>query len=325
MNNAVLVADIGGTKSWVSLFIQTDNGGWQQESTRKYLNEEYGDPFPLLKDFLSSLEPGRYRIASAGLAVAGPVHDQVADLTNLPWTIDVPRLKRQLDLDQLLLINDFQAAAHGISLLEPGDLVCLNEVPVTEEGLAVITGAGTGLGLALMGKCAHLLGRAVHPTEAGHADYAPANEQQLRLCHYLHETLRMEHVSWETLLSGHGLVLLDAFLRGQDHPVLKTPATVTAAAERKDISARHAIRLFWDIYAAWIGNVALMYRPLGGLYLFGGMAMRLKPWFEPERFMQEATSRTAMQDLVLETPIFLVTDEQLALKGAVAAVREMFY
>ena len=325
MNNGVLAADIGGTKSWVCLFIETDNGGWQQESTRKYLNEEYGDPFPLLKDFLSRLEPERYRIDSACLAVAGPVHDQLADLTNLPWTIDVPRLKRQLDLDQLLLINDFQAAAHGISLLEPGDLVCLNDVSVAEEGLQVITGAGTGLGLALMGKCAHLLGRAVHPTEAGHADYAPANEQQLRLSNYLHETLQMERVSWETLLSGHGLVLLDAFLRGQDHPVLKTPATVTAAAERKDISARHAIRLFWDIYAAWIGNVALMYRPLGGLYLFGGMAMRLKPWFEPERFMEEAASRAAMQDLVRETPIFIVTDEQLALKGAVAAIREMFY
>jgi glucokinase len=325
MNNAVLVADIGGTKSWLSLFIRTDKGGWQQESTRKYLNEEYGDPFPLLKDFLSRLEPDRYRITSAGLAVAGPVHGEVADLTNLPWTIDVPRLKRQLDLDQLLLINDFQAAAHGISLLEKGDLVCLNDVPVEEDGLSVITGAGTGLGLALMGKCANLLGRAVHPTEAGHADYAPANEQQLRLSNYLHESLRMERVSWETLLSGHGLVLLDAFLRGQDHAVLKTPETVTAAAERKDISARHAIRLFWDIYAAWIGNVALMYRPLGGLYLFGGMAMRLKEWFEPERFMEEATRRAAMQDLVRETPVFLVTDEQLALKGTVVAVNELFY
>jgi glucokinase len=325
MNNAVLVADIGGTKSWVSLFIHTDNGGWQQEAARKYLNQEFGDPYPLLMDFLSRLEPDRYRIESAGLAVAGPVHDQVADLTNLPWTIDVPRLKRQLDLDQLLLINDFQAAAHGISLLEKEDLVCLNDVSVAEDGLAVITGAGTGLGLALMGKCVRLLGRAVHPTEAGHADYAPANEQQLRLSNYLHETMQMGRVSWETLLSGHGLVLLDAFVRDQDHPVLKTPETVTAAAERKDISARHAIRLFWDIYAAWIGNVALMYRPLGGLYLFGGMAMRLKSWFEPERFMQEASSRTAMQDLVRETPIFLVTDEQLALKGTVAAVNELFY
>ena len=325
MNNAVLVADIGGTKSWVSLFVQTDNGGWQQESTRKYLNKEYGDPFPLLQDFLSRLEPGHYRIASAGLAVAGPVHDQVADLTNLPWTIDVPRLKRQLDLDQLLLINDFQAAAHGISLLVKEDLVCLNDVSVAEEGLAVITGAGTGLGLALMGKCAHLLGRAVHPTEAGHADYAPANEQQLRLSNYLHETLRMERVSWETLLSGHGLILLDAFLRDQDHPVLKTPETVTAAVERKDITARHAIRLFWDIYAAWVGTVALMYRPLGGLYLFGGMAMRLRPWLEPERFMEQAASRAEMQDLVRETPIFLVTDEQLALKGTVVAVNELFY
>ena len=325
MNNAVLVADIGGTKSWVSLFVLSDSGHWQQEAARKYLNNDYGDPFPLLRDFIDGLEPAQYRISSAGLAVAGPVHGDVADLTNLPWTIDVQRLKRQLDLDQLLLINDFQAAAHGISLLGKEDLICLNDVPVEEEGLAVITGAGTGLGLALMGKCARLLGRAVHPTEAGHADYAPANEQQLRLSNYLHETLQMEKVSWEKLLSGHGLVLLDAFLRNQDHPVLKTPATVTAGAERQDITARHAIRLFWDLYAAWAGNVALMYRPLGGLYLFGGMAMRLRPWFEPERFMQEAASRAEMQELVRETPIFLVTDEQLALKGAAVAVKEMFY
>ena len=325
MNNAVLVADIGGTKSWVSLFVPADDGSWRQEKTRKYLNEEYGDPFPLLQDFLSRLEPGDYRVAAAGLAVAGPVHGEIAELTNLPWTVDAPRLRRQLDLDQVLLINDFQAAAHGISLLGEADLFCLNDAPVDEDGLALITGAGTGLGLALIGKCQHLPVRAVHPTEAGHADYAPATEQQLRLSNYLHETIRMERVSWENLLSGQGLVLLDAFLRGQDHPVLKTPEIITAGAERKEITSRHAIRLFWDLYAAWAGNVALMYRPLGGLFLFGGMAMRLRPWLEPERFMQEAVSRPAMQDLVRETPIFLVTDEQLALKGAAVAVKEMFY
>lgn len=325
MNNAVLVADIGGTKSWVSLFVPQPDGGWRQEAVSKFLNEEYGDPFPLLQAYISQLEPDRYRIASVGLAVAGPVTDEHSDLTNLAWKIDAARLRRQLDLDQLLLINDFQAAAHGISLLGPDDIVALNPSELDKDGLAVITGAGTGLGLALMGKCAHLTEHAVHPTEAGHADYAPATEQHLRLRQYLHETLRMERVTWEHLLSGRGLVLMDAFLRDQDHPVLKTPETVTAGAERKDISARHAIRLFWDIYAAWIGNVALMYRPTGGLYLFGGMAMRLLSWFEQERFVEQVTDRAAMQELVRETPIFLVTDEQLALKGAAVAVKEMFY
>jgi glucokinase len=325
MNNAVLVADIGGTKSWVSLFVSEPDGTWRQQAACKYFNEDYGDPFPLLQAYLAQLEPGHYRVRSVGLAVAGPVKGEQSDLTNLPWQVNAARLRRQLDLDQLLLINDFQAAAHGISLLGPDDVVALNATEVDAEGLSVITGAGTGLGLALMGKCAHLTGRAVHPTEAGHADYAPATEQQLRLRQYLHETLRMERVTWEHLLSGQGLVLMDAFLREQDHAVLKTPETVTAGAERKDITARHAIRLFWDIYAAWIGNVALMYRPTGGLYLFGGMAMRLRPWFEQERFIEQVTDRASMQELVKSTPIFLVTDEQLALKGAAVAVKEMFY
>jgi glucokinase len=324
MNDAVLVADIGGTKSWVALALPRDNGGWVLQSPVKLLNDDYGDPFPLLTAYLSELGDDVPKITGAGLAVAGPLDGERVDLTNLPWSIETGRLKRQLDLDHLLLINDFQAAALGISLLQPDDLESLNDAPVAPESIAVITGAGTGLGLALLDKCGKGPAWAVHSTEAGHADFAPATEQELRLLEYLREVHAIERVSWEHLLSGKGLVLMDAFLRNEDHAVLTTPETVTAGAERKEITARHAIRLFWDVYAAWVGNVALMYRPVGGLYLFGGMAMRLRPWFEPERFMELAAERAAMQHLVRETPMFLVTDEQLALKGAARAVKEKF-
>jgi glucokinase len=317
-----LAADIGGTYSRLAW---SRDGTGADEATQVFDNAEFDSLDAVIERGLAALGAPGQPIEHMVLAVPGPIHSDPIRLTNIDWSLDRERLRARFAVDRLTVVNDFQAAAHGISLLVKEDLICLNDVPVEEEGLSVITGAGTGLGLALMGKCAHLLGRAVHPTEAGHADYAPANEQQLRLSNYLHETLQMEKVSWEKLLSGHGLVLLDAFLRGQDRPVLKTPETVTAGAERQDITARHAIRLFWDLYAAWAGNVALMYRPLGGLYLFGGMAMRLRPWFEPERFMQEAASRAEMQELVRETPIFLVTDEQLALKGAAVAVKEMFY
>lgn len=325
MSDAVLIADIGGTKSWVALAVPVNDGDWEIRSQSKRLNDDYGDPFPLIQDYLQEPDNSGLNLTAAALAVAGPIDGDQVDLTNLPWSIDAGRLKRQLDLDHLLLINDFQAAALGISLLGPNDRISLNRADIDEEGLAVITGAGTGLGLALVGRCGQLTTEAVHPTEAGHADFAPATEQELRLVQYLRETFAMEHISWEHLLSGNGLVLMDAFIRNQDHKVLKTPASVTASAERKDIAARHAIRLFWDIYAAWVGNVALMYRPLGGLYLFGGMAMRLRPWFEKDRFLELAADRAAMQHLVRETPLFLVTDEQLALKGALVAARKKYY
>ena len=53
-------------------------------------------------------------------------------------------------------------------------------------------------------------------------------------------------------------------------------AAVVASAESGDGAAEAALDLFIDLYGAWVGNVALMYQPRGGLYIAGGVAGHLR-------------------------------------------------
>jgi glucokinase len=182
-----------------------------------------------------------------------------------------------------------------------------------------ITGAGTGLGLAFM--LADGSGRYRHyPSEGGHSDFAPANDRQARLL----EQLRANHghVSWERVASGQAMDALYRFCRTEqnaaqpDAPV--DGAGLAMRAESGDPAALAALDLFIDLYGAWVGNVALMLQPRGGLYVAGGIAIHLQSRMQSPRFMAAATDKGRMRSVVERTPIFLITHSRLGVLGAIA-------
>jgi glucokinase len=92
-----------------------------------------------------------------------------------------------------------------------------------------------------------------------------------------------------------------------------------AQAESGDAAAAVALDLFVDLYGAWVGNVALLYQPRGGLYVAGGIAVHLQAQLQSPRFMAAATDKGRMRGVVERMPIFLVTSNRVGVQGAIAS------
>jgi glucokinase len=312
-----IAGDIGGTKSWLVWLAQASVGGQQQmRFERIYASAEFVSADSLIRQF----------IADAGvsnppdgllLALPGALDGQRARLTNLDWVLDAAAMKKSLGVREVRFINDFQAAAAGVATLTDADVIALNPQAAVSGGVRAITGAGTGLGLAFM--LADADGRyQSFSTEGGHVDFAPANALQARLL----EQMRADygHVSWERVVSGSALKDLYRFCCAEmgrspaDEAV--DGAALAVRAESGDAAAEAALDLFIDLYGAWVGNVALMYQPFGGLYIAGGVATHMLARMQSPRFMAAATDKGRMRGVVGRTPIFLITCKRLGVQGA---------
>lgn len=313
-----IAGDIGGTTSRLAWVTVESGGGQTPRFERSYPSADFPSAEALLQHFLADArQPARPD--ALVLAVPGPVQGQRVRLTNLDWTFDAAGLRDALAVPEVRLVNDFEAAAAGVATLAPGDVVALNPQPAEADGVRAVTGAGTGLGLAFIVREADGASRCF-PTEGGHIDFAPANPTQARLLDWLRA--RHDHVSWERVASGSALPSLYAFCCAEcGHAPPQAPRDgprLAGAAAAGDAIAESTLELFADLYAAWVGNVALMFRPRGGLYLAGGVARHLEARLRAPRFMAAAAAKGRMRDEVERTPVFLITSGRLGVQGALA-------
>jgi len=314
----LIAGDIGGTKCRLAWLAGEAEGAQQLRFEHEYPSAAFATADDLVRQFIAD---ARLTVSPDALLLAlpGPMQAQHAKLTNLDWTLDVADMRATLGISSVRFINDFQAAAAGVATLAAADVVALNPQPVEPGGVRAITGAGTGLGLAFM--LADGNGRyRNYASEGGHIDFAPANEMQARLL----ERLRAEHghVSWERVASGLAMDALYRFCCAEqgaalpDEPV--DGAGLVARAESGDPVAGTALDLFIDVYGAWVGNVALLVQPRGGLYVAGGIAAHLQARMQSPRFMAAATDKGRMRSVVERIPIFLVINQRLGVLGAIA-------
>lgn len=314
----LIAGDIGGTKSWLA-WVVSSSQGTRLFFEKVYPSADFDSAEALLSQFIADARPTASP-DSLMLALPGALHGQRTTLTNLAWTLDASELQRALGVAEVRFINDFQAAAAGVATLTERDVVALNPGMPKPGGVRAITGAGTGLGLAFM-----LADASGHyqsfATEAGHIDFAPANDMQARLL----ERLRLTHghVSWERVVSGSAMNDLYRFCceeRGQTLPEQAVDgAALVMLAESGNPVAEAALDLFIDLYGAWVGNVALMYQPYGGLYIGGGLAGHLRARIRSPRFMVAATDKGRMRSVVERTPVYLITCSRLGVQGAIAS------
>jgi glucokinase len=303
-----LGGDIGGTKT---LLRSIDASGVTLHEQRLD-SEGYATFEDLLAAFTERVEG---TIDAACLAVAGPVHEDHAVVTNLGWGIEADALRRAFGIGHLSLINDFHAVALGVPLLGENDLLSLQAGTREPNAPIAILGAGTGLGQAIV-----TWSRGIHhviATEGGHADFAPQDEEQTRL--FLHLRERYGHVSWERLLSGLGLVNILTFLGGQE----TDPAAVAKLAWDGDRLAARALAIFADIYGSEAGNMALRVLARGGVYLAGGIAAKNRDWFTDGRFVEAFVRKGRFREVLQTIPVDLIVNEEVGLIGALEGARRV--
>ena len=321
----ILAGDIGATKSHVALFaVEAERPKLLIEET--YRSDEYSGLEEVLQEFLvakaDEIRDGS--ILAACFGVAGPVVGECSKTPNLPWTISAQVIRETVGFEKVKLINDLEANGYGIPQLGDDDLETLQEGSSRADGNGALISAGTGLGEAFL----YRQGETFQPvaSEGGHADFAPRNELEIELLRYLLE--RFQHVSYERVLSGLGLLNIYSFLRdtgygeepvwlrkrleGQDPGVTISRAALSG---KSDLCVQ-ALDLFVSIYGAEAGNLALKAKALGGLYVGGGIAPKIISKLREETFLKAFADKGRLSSLMKAIPVRVILNPKTALLGA---------
>lgn len=309
--HAILGADIGGTKTLLEA-----RADGRCILRRRYENDDFASFDDLLARFLTDLrELAAGPIASACLAVAGPIEADAVVLTNRPeWRVDAATLGARHGFARSMLVNDFAAVAAGIATLEAPDTVCLQQGRPHAHGVRVALGPGTGLGVAAL---AH--GR-VLPSEGGHIGFAPFDAETLGLWNFLGGHQR--RVTNEHVISGMGLVACYRYClqtrRGDAGPAVSPATVVQRALADGDATARQALALFARCFGAVAGDVALAFLARGGVYLAGGVTAHVLPALQAPDFIAAFNAKAEHAALVASMPVHAVIATDIGLRGALA-------
>lgn len=314
----ILAGDVGGTKTLLAVF----------DTAAMTIVRETTLPSRELESLESAVEAfllgaPRIRVESGCIGVAGPVMDGRCVATNLPWVIDERHIAAAAGAP-VKLINDLEAAAHGVLTLPADKFLVLQAGTPKPGGNVALIAAGTGLGQALVVRDGQ--GYRVVPSEGGHASFAPADELQVDLLRFLRA--EFGHVSWERIVSGPGLANIYHFLQGRAGHA--APDWLRARLQREDPGAVigevalagrdpvcvEALDLFVSIYGAQAGNFALETLSMGGLVVGGGIAPKIRPKLEDGRFMAAFRAKGRMEPLLASMPVKVALEARAGLLGA---------
>lgn len=307
----IVAADVGGTKT--RLVITDTEKPDQVLHEARYNSGDFENFEALLSRFIADSGSQDRKLAALSLALPGVVNGTDARLTNLPWYLSKQNLQDRFGVEQIHFMNDFQASALGIAQLKPEDLICLNQGTQKANALRVAVGAGTGLGVSWISYDSG--SPKAWSTEGGHLDYAPVDKIQMDVLTFLVD--RYGHVSYERVLSGDGLVSLYEFCSGQESSDIEA-AWVSEQAQGNNEAARKAMILFVRIYGAFVGNLALLFKPEGGIYITGGIGAKIISWMRSDDFISAFLYKGRMQALAEKTSVYLVTNERVGVIGAIS-------
>jgi glucokinase len=318
----ILAGDVGGTKVHLALY-DFINGTLQYTSDNQYPAKNYSGLEEIVKEFL-----GSNKVTAACFGVPGPVRNGRLRLTNLPWTLDSRELAAGLEIQYVFLINDLEANGYGVAELGADQIFTLSEGDASQTGNRALIAAGTGLGEAMLIWNGHT--HIPNPSEGGHTDYAPRNEDEIDLLRFLKQKYN-GRISFERVVSGMGLTNIYEFLRevrGMEEPAWLTEkigavadpnAVITemALAAKSEICEK-ALDMFVSAYGAETGNLALKLLSVGGVYLGGGIAPRILDKLKDGTFMKAFTDKGRLSQLLVNMPVRVILDSRAALLGAAA-------
>jgi glucokinase len=355
----LLAGDVGGTKTLLGLFTARPDRP-SAIDVGEFTTLDYSGLEPMIESFLKSRDVESRHIEAASFGVAGAVTDQVARLTNVPWLVEGESIKERLGIRRSYVLNDLEAMAYGVTVLEQDELSMLQRGVPHANGNAAVIAAGTGLGEAML---LNVNGRFIPgPSEGGHADFAPRTPREIDL---LRELTRIYgRVSVEAILSGPGLVNVYQFTHqsfgtepgvvhiyqfshqspGADRTQMQgsvlpsrlcdgvghvsdpaeLPAHISRAGmERRCARCVEALDIFVSVYGAESGNIALRTVATAGVYVGGGIAPKILPALESGVFLDAFRAKEPMADFVATIPIAVILNPDAGLLGAAVHAQEM--
>ena len=314
----MLAADVGGTHARIGLLQARAGAQPPLEMLARHVYEcaKWPGLGEILQDFLAHHANGRGGIARCALAVAGYLRGDELVAENLRWPVRISELRAHLKLDRLDIVNDFEALACGTRFLSARDSIAVIDAKGT-PGPPVVVGPGTGLG------CAVVLpngdGSIVMPSEAGHVALAPGNDREIEVLRRLGRDRGYVHTGHA--LSGPGLVNLYRALAEIEGvaAIHEAPAAVSAAAiSGNDLLAREALSMFCAMLGSFTGDLAIMFKAGGGVYLAGGILPYIRDFLLASEFRARFFNKGVMREFLTAVPVRLIEHGQLGVMGAAA-------
>lgn len=315
---AILVGDIGGTSSRFG-FAHDPADPAAVTGISVLDNVEHTGLGEAANSYLVSAPE---RPTFAVMAIAGPVTEAVVRLTNLDWRFSAASLSGEIGCPTLV-INDFEALACALPYIRSNELRLIGTGDVLPDATKAVLGPGTGLGVAAL---ARWNGRWIPiPSEGGHAELAGSTPEERALFDIIRRS--QGRVSAEDILSGRGfarLHLARAALHGYACDPSISPPALTAAALAGEPQAVKTARALLRILGGYAGDIALMFAATGGVYLHGGVTLKLSPLLQPEVFRAAFEAKEPHRAFLEKIGSCYIADPTPALIGCAALAFDRF-
>lgn len=309
-----LLADIGGT--YARFALERAPGVFEQAVSLRCA--EHADFHAAVRAYLDGLPPGAdSRVSHACVAIANPVEGDSVRMTNYHWQFSIEAMRQQLQLDTLVVVNDFTALAQALPRLRRDERQQIGGGEGLPNSVLGLLGSGSGLGVSGLIPAGD--GWIALGTEGGHTSFSPRDEREIAILRYAWR--EFSHVSFERLLSGPGLVLIHralAELHGVAPSKLDAPSITQAALDGSDALCSETVEVFCALLGTAAGNLAVTLGARGGVFVGGGIVPRLGPLFEASPFRHRFEERGRFSEYVAAIPTYVITAERATFTGASA-------
>ena len=302
----ILVGDIGGTSARFGCFVDGERRGLAEFETAQFTSGER-----LLAAAVDALPSARW--TACCLAVAGPVFDDQAQLTNVDIHLSSRDVATATGTERVALVNDLVALGTAVAHLPASRFELLGGTPT--EGTKAVLAAGTGFGMGIVadGRCL--------PSEGGHARVAPVGAFEREVLAYS-ETETEEHggvVAWEHYLSGRGVAALHravCAVWGAKPPTLEAREIVRDGLQADDPVCHTTLETWVGMLATASGGLAATALALGGVYLAGSVSLAVADLIRSPLFRRRFEDAAWAADFLADIPIYLVADPLAGIEGA---------
>ena len=305
-----LVADFGGTNTRVAI---ASGRGLVPGTVRRYRNRDFRGPKEILEEFARPLDSPRFGGFCA--AVAGPVIDGHAKMTNINWTVDAATIGRTMNIPRALVINDLSALGHALDSLHDSETpLVLRGGRSNASGPRLVVNIGTGFNSALV--LATSKGNIVPPSECGHTSLPVRSELEFELHRFL--SSRSSFACIEDVVSGRGIETVYAWLSEREGPTRNLSASEISEQFGKGGLADRAGQTVSRILGTAIGDLALIHLPYGGIYLTGSVAKSLRASLKDFGFIEAFLNKGRYNYLMSQFSIRIIENDFASLLGCAA-------